>query len=424
MNKYLVEGGRKLSGEIFVQGAKNSALPILAASILADSASVIRNCPNLSDVTAAVKILDYLGCKTEMQNNILNISPESVDKYYIPDGLMREMRSSIVFLGAILTKFSKARLSFPGGCELGPRPIDLHLMGLRRLGAQIAENHGYLECSIPNGRLKGASVYLSFPSVGATENIMIAASLAKGETVISNAAREPEIIDLADYLNACGARVRGAGESIIAIDGVETLYGCEHKVIPDRIAAATYLCAGAATRGDILLRDIDHRHLRGILPVLEQAGCEINTGDGQSRESVRLKCAGRPKSFQTIRTLPYPGFPTDAQPPLMALASVAEGTAMFVENIFENRYKHVDELRRFGANIKAEGRVAVVEGVEFLQSAQTCCTDLRGGAALLIAALCARGISEIRNIHHIERGYEAIDQSLGRLGASIKKVEE
>lgn len=418
MSKYLVEGNNRLSGEIVVQGAKNSALPILAASILPDTESEIHNCPKLSDVAAAIKILNYLGCETEMKQNTLRVRTDNIKRSDIPDNLMREMRSSIVFLGAILAKCSKARLSFPGGCELGPRPIDLHLSGLRQLGAVIEEDHGFLNCSIPGGRLKGANISLSFPSVGATENIMIAASLADGETIISNCAREPEIIDLANYLNSCGADIKGAGESVIVINGVDKLRGATHRVISDRIVAATYLCAAAITNGEVLLRGVDHKSVGSIMPILEGAGCYVK----RDADSIYLKCNKKLGGLKTIRTMPYPGFPTDAQSPLMALSCVSDGMTMFVENIFENRYKHVSELARLGANIKVEGRVAVVEGVKGLTSSCVHCTDLRGGAALIVAALCADGESEIREIHHVERGYEDIAGSLHSLGAKIVKT--
>lgn len=420
MNKYLVEGGHRLSGEIVVQGAKNSALPILAASILPNTESEIHNCPRLSDVAAAIKILNYLGCDAEMVQNKVRVRSDSIKKNDIPDNLMREMRSSIVFLGAVLTKCSKARLSFPGGCELGPRPIDLHLNGLRQLGAVIEEDHGFINCSIPGGRLKGASISLSFPSVGATENIMIAAALADGETVITNCAREPEIVDLANYLNACGADIKGAGESVIVINGVEKLTGTRHSVISDRIVGATYLCAAAITKGEVLLKDIDPRSLSSILPILESAGCHIKNDEN----SIYLKCDKRLDGLKTIRTMPYPGFPTDAQSPIMSLACVSDGMTMFVENIFENRYKHVCELSRLGADIKVEGRVAVVQGVRKLSSSSVHCTDLRGGAALIVASLCAEGVSEIRQIHHIERGYEDIAHSLCGIGAKISRQND
>lgn len=419
MNKYLIEGGEKITGEIKVQGAKNSALPILAASIMCSGESVIGNCPDLSDIDAARNIIDYLGCNTTADGHVTTIRTAGLSKSDIPTHLMREMRSSIVFLGAILAKTGRARISFPGGCELGPRPIDLHIYGLKRLGAEITEDHGYIDCSLPNG-LTGAHIALSFPSVGATENVMIAATLAKGETSISNAAREPEIVDLANYLNACGAKIRGAGESTIYISGVQELRAAAHEVIPDRIVAATFLCAATVTKGEILLKGMQSRHIGAILPVLEQAGCKIIL----SNNSIYLKNSSRPKAIQTVRTMPYPGFPTDAQAPIMAVATIADGASIFVENIFENRFKHVAELTRLGAKIKLEGRVAVVEGVPALYSASVDCTDLRGGAALVVAALAAEGVTEINGVRHIDRGYERMEDTLKALGARITRVEE
>ncbi len=418
MNKYLIDGGERISGEMKIQGAKNSALPILAASIMCTGDSVIGNCPCLSDIDAARNIIGYLGCTTEVADHVITIHTDGLSKNDIPTHLMREMRSSIVFLGAILAKTGRARISYPGGCELGPRPIDLHIYGLRQLGAEIAEDHGFIECTIPNG-LTGAHINLSFPSVGATENIMIAATLAKGETSISNAAREPEIVDLANYLNACGAKIKGAGESTIYIEGVKELKGARHAVIPDRIVAATFLSAAAVTQGEILLKEIHPRHIGAVIPVLEQSGCKVTL----SHNSIYLKSSGRPKAMQTIRTMPYPGFPTDAQAPIMSVASIADGTTMFVENIFENRFKHVTELLRLGAKIKLEGRVAVVEGTPKLYSASVECTDLRGGAALVVAALTAEGTTEISGVRHIDRGYEKMEETLASLGAHIKRIE-
>ncbi|SDM71744.1 UDP-N-acetylglucosamine 1-carboxyvinyltransferase [Acetanaerobacterium elongatum] len=418
MNKYLIDGGRRISGEIRVQGAKNSALPILAASIMCTGSSVIENCPCLSDIDAARNIIDYLGCTTEVAGDVITIHTGGLSRSDIPTHLMREMRSSIVFLGAILARTGRARISYPGGCELGPRPIDLHIYGLRQLGAEIAEDHGYIDCTIPNG-LKGAHINLSFPSVGATENVMIAATLAKGETSIANAAREPEIVDLANYLNACGAKIKGAGESTIFIEGVKELTGTHHAVIPDRIAAATFLSAAAVTGGEIWLNEIHPRHIGAVVPVLEQAGCKITL----SHNSIHLLSCGRPKAMQTIRTMPYPGFPTDAQAPIMSVAAIADGTTIFVENIFENRFKHVTELIRLGAKVKLEGRVAVVEGTPRLYSASVECTDLRGGAALVVAALVAEGTTEISGVRHIDRGYEKMEDTLASLGAQIRRVE-
>jgi len=415
MAKFTIEGGRRLSGELAVHGAKNAVLPILAGTLLT-SKSVLHNCPALSDVTAACNILGYLGCDAHREGDSVVITSDGLSCCDIPDDLMREMRSSVVFLGAVIARCGKARVSLPGGCELGPRPIDIHLSSLKKMGVEISEDHGYLDCSVP-GQLRGASISLPFPSVGATENIMLAACLAVGETVIYNAAREPEIEDLANFLCEAGADITIKENGTIYITGVEKLHSVEYRVIPDRIAAATYLCCAAITGGDILLRDVIPSHLTAVYPVLEEAGCTIRLEES----AICLTSAPRPKPVRMVRTMPYPGFPTDAQSPLMALSCVADGTSVYVENIFESRYKHADELARMGAKIKVEGRVAVVEGVKRIHGATVVCTDLRGGAALCTAALAAEGISEVTQIHHIERGYQDLDKNLAALGAVIKK---
>lgn len=417
MPKLVINGAKKLRGEIRIHGAKNSTLPLMAASLVCGGECVLHNCPSLSDVDTSIRILRYLGCSVTSSEGSVAIDPASADHFDIPDHLMREMRSSIIFLGAIVSRMGRAVLSFPGGCELGPRPIDLHLSALRKMGVVIDEDHGCLNCSVPDG-LKGAVISLSFPSVGATENILIAAVLAKGTTVVNNAAREPEICDLADFLNSCGAKIRGAGESTIVVEGVESLTGCEHDVIPDRIAAATYLAAAAATGSVLTVKNVVPRHLEPIIPVLEESGCRLEM-DG---DRIRISAPPRLKRIKNVRTMPYPGFPTDAQAPVMAMASVAEGTSVFVENIFESRYKHVGELLRLGANIKVEGRVAIVEGVDRLSGAAVEATDLRGGAALVIAGLAAQGRTQITGLHHLDRGYEKIESNLARLGADIVRI--
>lgn len=416
MSKIILSGGNCLSGEIRAHGAKNSALPVLAAALLCKGESVIHNCPRLLDVDASVQILEHLGCFCKRENDTVIVDATNVTDYEVPDELMREMRSSIVFLGAIAARCSAAKLSFPGGCELGPRPIDLHLSALRQQGLVIKEDHGYLDCEV-EGRLKGTTIGLSIPSVGATENIMIAASTADGTTVIQNAAREPEISDLADFLNRAGARIHGAGSSTIEIEGVAELHGTEHTVIPDRIIAATYMAAAAVTRGNVILRDIIPSHLAPVIGTFEQAGCDV-VSDGRN---LKITAPPRLRRIPTVRTMAYPGFPTDAQPPILAMTTLGDGTSMFVENIFENRFKFVDELSRLGAHIKVEGRVAVVEGVRALSGAPVEATDLRGGAALIIAGLAAQGITTIDEIKHIDRGYENIEDSLASIGADIKR---
>ncbi len=417
MAKLLIEGGNRLRGEVTVQGSKNSTLPILSATVAVGDESVLHNCPHLRDVDSAVRILRFLGCSATRCGNSLVVDTRTISCDHIPDSLMREMRSSIIFLGAILSRCQKARLTFPGGCELGARPIDLHLDALRRMGVSIREHHGDIICCADKG-LHGAKIALAFPSVGATENIIIAATKAKGTTVITNAAREPEIEDLCAYLNACGACIRGAGEGTIVIEGVQELHGTAHTVIPDRIVAATLMSAAAVTGSDIVLRGVVSSHLGAVIPVFEEAGCEVTVKDG----TMSLSAPQRLKAFPMIRTTPYPGFPTDAQAPVMAMATLAQGTTVFVENIFENRYKHAGELTRLGAKVKTEGRVAVVEGVRELYSSSLQAYDLRGSASLAVASLAAQGVTEIDTTKYLERGYEDFDGTLRSLGANVKIV--
>lgn len=417
MSRFVVCGGNKLCGSAEVQGSKNSALPLMAAAVLTDGESALFNCPSLSDVDASMRILRYLGCEVYRESDAVIINSKSVCRGDIPDGLMREMRSSIVFLGALLSRCQRAVMTFPGGCELGPRPIDLHLKALKLLGAGIVERHGVIECTAPNG-LRGAKVALSFPSVGATENIILAAVKAKGTTTITNAAREPEIVDLCDYLNSAGARIYGAGEGVIVIDGVQSLHGARHTIIPDRIVAATLMAAAAATGSDIEIDGIIQAHLSSIIPVFEESGCNIKCECG----TMRIKAPERLSAMPFVRTMPYPGFPTDAQAPVMAAATVADGTSVFVENIFENRFKHVGELIRLGADIKVENKVAVVSGVKSLYAADVKAGDLRGAAALIVAALGAEGTTEISGIEYLERGYENFEVLLSSLGADVVKI--
>lgn len=416
MSELIVNGGRSLRGELTVQGAKNSALPILTSTVLCDSPSIIHNCPKLTDVDASCNILRYLGCEVNEQDEDVFVNPVNADKTEIPDVLMREMRSSIVFLGAMCARFGHAVISFPGGCELGPRPIDLHLAALRQLGVTINEDYGTLDCTA-NGRLRGAHIVLSFPSVGATENILLAAVLAEGSTEIINAAREPEICDLADFLIKCGAKISGAGDSVITIEGVEKLHGCEYSVMPDRIVTATYMAAAAITGGDVTLNKVNLETLSPVIPAFCEAGCVIDS----KGDTLRITRPDKLLPVKYIRTMPYPGFPTDAQAPLMALVTVSEGTSIFIENIFESRYKHAAELARFGAKIKVEGKIAIVDGVKKLFGATVEATDLRGGAALVIAALAAEGKSVIKSVKHIDRGYTPIENVLSSLGADISR---
>ena len=414
MSRLIVTGGNRLFGKISVQGAKNSVLPILAATVLCNGVCVIHNCPDLSDVGAAIKILRHLGCICSFKNNIITVDTSPLKCSQIPDELMREMRSSVMFLGAILGRCGKASISAPGGCELGPRPIDLHISSLKRLGAKVREKHGIIDFSVGNG-LMGNEINLSFASVGATENIILAAVTADGTTVIHNAAREPEICDLAEFLNNCGARIFGYGTDTVTIYGVKKLSGCTHKVIPDRIVAATYMAATAITGGSVQLNNVNATHLKAVNSVFEEAGCTIKC----DRNSLSIAAPQKLNRVSTVRTVVYPGFPTDAGPLVVAILAVAGGTSIVVENIFENRFRYVDELKRFGARIKVEGKVAIVEGVGTLTAAPCRCTDLRGGAALVVASLAARGSSTIDDIHHIKRGYENFADNLSVLGAEI-----
>ncbi len=416
MSAFVIKGGRRISGSLRVQGSKNSVLPILAATVLTEGKSVIHNCPKLSDTDGTIKILKNLGCKVIREGSSIIVDSSHISSAEIPEKLMREMRSSVIFLGAILGRMNSAVVSTPGGCEIGLRPIDLHLYAMKQLGVQVEETYGKLICSAPNG-LKGKKITFSFPSVGATENAVLASVTAKGTTTIVNAAREPEIIDLCDFLNKCGGEIYGAGESVITVKGKEKLVPCEYSVICDRIACATYLIAGAVTGGDVVLENTNPVHLSAVLPLLEEAGCDINV----RCRAIRLKAPRRLNRIDKIITQPYPGFPTDAQAPFTTLVCVAKGTSVIVENIFESRFKHIPELVRMGAKIRMEGRVAVIDGVERLYGAEVISPDLRGGAALVLAGLCAEGETVVNNIKFIDRGYEDFEDNLSMLNGDVKR---
>ena len=413
MSQITIAGGHPLQGELTVQGAKNSVLPILAATVLCADSCRICHCPHLRDVDTAADILRYLGCSVRWEGSDLLVNTSSMTRCDIPEHLMRKMRSSVIFLGAILARCGEATLSYPGGCELGPRPIDLHLSALNAMGTKIQESGGTLHCRAAH--LTGTEIVLAIPSVGATENAMLAACNACGTTIISNAAREPEIVDLQNFLVKMGAQVHGAGGSAIAIVGRQPLHGCQYRCIGDRIVAATYLSAAAATGGCITLRGVDYQHLATVTTALRQAGCTLRTAD----DTITLKSTGRLCAVPLIRTAPYPGFPTDAQAVVMAAMLRSRGTTVFVENMFENRYRHVPELLRMGADIRSEGRMAVLCGVAALQGTTVYATDLRGGAALAVAGLQAQGETVIRDIHHIQRGYEDMVSDLCRLGGTL-----
>lgn len=415
MGKLIIDGGEKISGEICVQGAKNAVLPILAATVMADGVCVIKNCPALRDVDKTDLVLERLGCTVKREGSVVTVDTRGMSDCRICEDLMREMRSSIIFLGAIISRCKKAVVSMPGGCPIGLRPIDLHLKALRELGVEMQEEHGYIKCTAD--KLQGGNIHLDFPSVGATENIMLTAVCAEGTTTISNAAREPEIVDLGKFLNSMGAKVYGMGGSVITVHGVEKLHGAEYTIMPDRIVAATYLAASAITGGEICLKNVNPQDMGAMLHVLSEMGVKLRC----EADRIMQTAPKRLKSVHTIRTMPYPGFPTDIQSPFMSLAAMARGTSVFIENIFENRFQHVDELTRMGADIKVEGRSAVVRGVKELQGANVVARELRGGASLVVAALAANGTTTISGVELIERGYENIEKHLLNCGAKIRR---
>jgi UDP-N-acetylglucosamine 1-carboxyvinyltransferase len=416
MAKYRIRGEQKLEGDIRVKGAKNSALPVLAAVLLSEKPVILHDIPKLIDIDNMVLILSSIGCKIKREGNTLIVDPSSVNSWVIPDKYVKEIRSSIVMLGAVLARLKKALITYPGGCEIGQRPINLHLQGLKKLGVKINDSHGYLECQAD--RLVGANIHLDYPSVGATENIMLAATKAEGTTVIRNAAKEPEIIDLQNFINSMGGRVAGAGSNTITIKGVESFHGSEYRVLPDRIVAGTYLAAAAITGSEITISNVNFEHIQSMVTKLREAGCSIINFNN----SVRIKAPTRLRAIEHTKTYPYPGFPTDMQALLMSMLTVAQGTSIITENIFENRFKHVPEMIRMGANIRTEGKIAVIQGVNRLKGAQVNASDLRGGAALVLAGLNAEGETIVENIHHIDRGYEGLEQKLRSLGADIERL--
>ena len=415
----MIEHTEKLAGKVTIQGAKNSALPILTATLLCDGVCTINNCPELSDVSATLDILEgSLGAKVSRGKNIATIDASGANGYKISRSMMSKMRSSILFLGAIAARFGQVELCFPGGCELGPRPINWHLEALSKMGLQVDCVDGVLTCKADGGRLHGAKIDLPLPSVGATENVILAAVLARGTTVLNNAAREPEICDLCDFLSKCGAQINGAGRSQIEIIGVDSLRGARHDVIPDRIVAATFMVAAAAVGGEVLVEKVAPEHLRSMVEVLRRSGCTVDVNEN----SVRVVSEGVPQALGRIVTEPYPGFPTDAQALFMVLAALSQGETTFVENIFENRYKHADELMKMGANIEISDKTAVVHGVKGLHGEEVLAKDLRGAAALTIAGLVANGQTVVSGLEHLDRGYEDFEWKLRDLGANIRRI--
>ena len=417
MTEYRINGGRRLHGSIRVQGSKNSALPLLAAALLVRGEVVIENCPDLLDVDCAMDILTYLGCRAARCGHTVTVDSSGMNRCDIPGTLTKRMRSSVMFLGAVLARSGQAEMNLPGGCMLGPRPIDYHVDALRALGAEITLSGDRLSCRAV--RLRGCDILLPFPSVGATENAMLAASACHGDVCILNAACEPEIADLAGFLSAVGIPVHGAGTSVIRVEGGRRTHKASYSVMPDRIAAGTYLCAAAVCGGSVELAGVLPEHLTAVLEPLRRAGCEITA----SGNSLSLAAPERIGPLGIVETQPYPGYPTDMQPPMLALACTASGTSVFIENIFESRYNHIDELRRMGADIRSEGCFAAVSGVRVLSGGVVTARDLRAGAALVTAALGASGETVILRMEHLERGYEQMDVRLCELGADVARTE-
>ena len=418
MDKLIVRGGNRLVGTVKTSGAKNAVLPIIAASILGETPSHLDEIPKLEDVRTICGVLRYLGVKIDdSREHELTLDTSRILAYEAPYELVRTMRASFVVLGPLLARMGHARISQPGGCAIGSRPIDLHLKGFEALGAKISQDHGFVEAYAPNG-LKGADIYLDFPSVGATENIMMAACLAEGTTTLENPAEEPEIVDLANYLNQMGARIRGAGTDVIRIEGVKHMHGAEHIAIPDRIEAGTYMIAAAMTHGDVIIENVLAEHQKPLLAKLREAGVLIE----EDIHRIHVACPGELKGVN-VKTLPYPGFPTDMQAQFMAMMTISQGRSTVMETVFENRFMHVVELNRMGANIATTGaRGAIIEGPAKLTGCEVNASDLRAGAAMILAGLVAEGTTTIGNLHHIDRGYEDIVGKLKGLGADIQRI--
>ena len=418
MDKLIVRGGNRLVGTVKTSGAKNAVLPIIAASILGETPSHLEEIPKLEDVRTICGVLKYLGVKIDnSREHELTLDTSNISAYEAPYELVRTMRASFVVLGPLLARKGHARISQPGGCAIGSRPIDLHLKGFEALGAKISQDHGFVEAYAPDG-LKGADIYLDFPSVGATENIMMAACLAEGTTTLENPAEEPEIVDLANYLNQMGARIRGAGTDVIRIEGVKQMHGAEHIAIPDRIEAGTYMIAAAMTHGDVIIENVLAEHQKPLLAKLREAGVLIE----EDIDRIHVACPGELKGVN-VKTLPYPGFPTDMQAQIMAMMTICQGRSTVMETVFENRFMHVIELNRMGANITTTGaRGAIIEGPAKLTGCEVSATDLRAGAAMILAGLVAEGTTTVGNLHHIDRGYEDIVGKLQSLGADIQRI--
>ena len=415
MAKYIIKGSNKLEGKVKISGSKNAALPIIAASILNAGKTTLYNVPNIHDTQMMFEILKNLGGKVEKKNNKIIIDTSKIKKYEIPEDLMRLMRSSVILAGSLIGKYQKAIFSYPGGCDIGTRPIDLHLKGFEKLGINITKNYGNISCICD--KIVGEKIDLDFPSVGATENIMLASCLGEGTTQINNAAREPEIIDLQNFLNKMGAKIQGAGSNKIQIEGVKKLNDVSYNIMPDRIETGTFLCAAAMSQGNIIIENTNINHITPIISKLEEANCKLKL----EKDKIELKAPKKLKALE-IRTMPYPGFPTDMQSIFVSMLTIAKGTSIIVENIFESRYKFTQELIRMGAKITIEGKSAIVKGTRKLYGANVNATDLRGGAALVLAGIVAKGETTIENIEYILRGYENLNKKLENLGVNIKMV--
>ena len=417
MSRFVIDGGYRLNGSIRVHGSKNAALPILAAVVMAQGETVIEDVPRLDDVFVMLEILKSLGAKVAFSKNQVTIDPSFIHTTDVPETLMRLMRSSIFLMGPLLARFQTVKIYKPGGCTIGSRPIDFHLKGLRLLGAEIIERHGYIECRAK--QLRGANIFLDFPSVGATENLLMASVLADGETVIGNAAREPEIRDLAAFLIKLGARIEGAGEDTIVVQGVPELAAAQFRVSSDRIVAGTLMVASAMTRGHVEIENVRPVELTAVIMKLQETGVQVQA----NHDILAIRSIGLPRAVERLQTSPFPGFPTDLQAPFMSLLTVAKGTSIISETIFEDRFKHVSELQRMGASIKVDLRTAFIRGIPELTGAAVEATDLRAGAALVIAGLGAEGRTIVDNVHHIDRGYESLELQLRSLGARILRVQ-
>jgi len=415
LDKFVIDGGKRLEGSVKAGGAKNSVLKLMAAVVMAQSPSRIHNVPDISDVHIMSEVLRHIGLEVAFEDGVLDITPATEPNFEAPYHLVQRMRAAVDVLGSLLGRYGRARVAMPGGDNIGSRQIDMHIKGLTQMGATLGVSHGYIEGEAD--RLKGTHLYLDFASVGATENLLIASCLAEGRTTIENAAKEPEIADLASFLAGMGARIEGAGTSTLKVDGVESLSGVEHTVIGDRIEAGTYLLAGAVTRGEVTVTGADASHLEIVLDKMREAGCQVSVAAGGICATVQGDVHGL-----EISTLPYPGFPTDLQPQMLALLATARGTSFITENIFDNRFMVVDEFNRLGANMKTREHHAIVRGVERLSGAPVRATDLRAGAGLVLGGLVAEGVTEVYNIEHIDRGYEKFEEKMASLGARIRRA--